>query len=169
MTTQPPAIGRRTINLATIVCAVRGGEASRATQDYAVRLARSRQARLLFFYTVDPAEVPPIHESEARGILEEMVWLGRVLLRMAQRRAERHGVSAEVVLGRGPLRTAVEELLRREPAELLIMGAPRHESTGALFAGEGVNDYAQSLEEATGVKVQIVRPDAGPLPPTAPG
>jgi len=36
-----------------IVCATRGGEASRATEDKAIAIARQSGARLAFLYVVD--------------------------------------------------------------------------------------------------------------------
>jgi nucleotide-binding universal stress UspA family protein len=145
--------------MSAIVCAVRSGEASRHTQEHAISLARDGQRRLIFFFTVDPASIAPLHSSEITAMASELEWLGKVLLRQAQHRAERAGVKSEAMVGRGNLREALESLLRREKVELLVIGAPRAERSRSHFTGNSVEPFAQAIEAATGVQVVVVRAD----------
>ena len=68
-----------------IVCATRGGEASRRTQERAIVLARERSDELVFLCVVDPNFAGPQSEAVAAALEDELKRLGRSLLNIARR------------------------------------------------------------------------------------
>jgi predicted aconitase/predicted aconitase with swiveling domain len=139
----------------TIVCAIRGGEASRITQEQAIERTKAGNHRLIYVYVVDLTTAGHLTASEAPMVQEELTWLGRVLLRMAQRRASQSGVQAEMYIGYGRVREAIETFLKEQKADLFLIGAPRAAVARDVF--QDVVQFARSIEERTGVKTEVIR------------
>ena len=66
-----------------IVCATRGGEVSRRTQERAVALAKERGAELIFLCVVDPSFAGLVDEAMVATLTDELQRLGRSLLSIA--------------------------------------------------------------------------------------
>jgi nucleotide-binding universal stress UspA family protein len=139
-----------------IVCATQGGEASRRTQERAIDLAKEQGAELIFLYVVDPSFVGPVDASLVEPLKEEMVWLGRALLRIAQGRAHKQGVAAQEVVLQGPVRRSIKDYLHQVGAGTLVIGAPRTSAMSQAFTLEGIQHFAQSVRQETDVEVVIV-------------
>ena len=95
-----------------IVCATRGGEASRRTQERAIALAKERGAPLIFLCAVDPSFAGTVSDELAAALADELRRLGRSLLCIAQARAREKGVEAQTHVRCGPARQA-----RRDQAQ----------------------------------------------------
>jgi nucleotide-binding universal stress UspA family protein len=139
-----------------IVCATRGGEASRRAQERAIALARDRGDPLIFLFVADTNFTHPANPDLARALVDEMEQLGRRLLRIAQARAQEQGIMAEMVVRRGSVRQTIEELLRERKASVLVLGAPRTDSEKQTFSPEEMPEFAQKISEDTGVEVIVV-------------
>jgi len=92
-----------------ILCATRGGEASRRTQNAVIEMAKEHGATIVFLYVVDIEFL----RLTARGVrpevvMTEMEHMGEFLLAIAVERAMKQGVEAQGVLRRGPLVEALE-------------------------------------------------------------
>jgi len=139
-----------------IVCATRGGEASRRTQERAIALAKERGAELIFLCVVDPNFVKPTNKALAAALRSELKRLGRALLYIAQARAKEQGVDAKAVVRSGPVRDTIEAYLREVDAGTLVIGAPRGETTlQALDPGQ-VDLLAEDVERELGIEIVIV-------------
>lgn len=137
-----------------ILCATRGGEGSRQTQDAAAALARERGDELLFLYVVDTSflnqtAAPLVVDVEAR--LEKM---GRFQLTMAQERAAAQGVQARVLVRRGQLRRELAAAAQELGVDLIVLGRPVNE--GAVFDDAALQSLASSLEDEAGIKVLVI-------------
>ncbi len=141
-----------------IVCATRGGEASRAVQMAAIEQARATGNQLVFLYVVSPNTVTDIEPGLEETVLEELVWVGKAMLNVAEYRARSEGVTAEKVVRVGDVRNEICEYLTERQAELLLLGAPRA-ATISIFGDDPVERFASSINENTGVDVAVVRPD----------
>jgi nucleotide-binding universal stress UspA family protein len=141
----------------TIVCAIRGGEASRRTQERAIQLAKAIDGRLVYFYAVNLDSLGQLSAGEIPAARTELTWLGKVLLQMAQRRATQAGVKAETYIGYGPVREAITHFLSREKVDLLLIGASRRETKQAVFPDGDLDQFARSIVEQIGVKVEVVQ------------
>lgn len=141
-----------------IVCATRGGQGSRAAQFQAVQAARERHADLTFLYIVDIHALGEADEKLTEAVHAELHWLGKAMLHVAKQRAEQPGLDVNVAICEGPVREAMANFVREKNAALLLIGAPR--GTSNRFGDDAVEGFARSIEEETGVPVQIVRPEA---------
>lgn len=139
-----------------IVCATRGGEASRRTQERAIALALEWEAPLIFIFVVDSNLDRPIDEELNAIVADELERLGKRLLCIAQVRAQEQGVSADIVVRHGTVRQVIEDFLLEVHASTLILGMPQNNSHTQAFAQETIPQFAQELRAATGVEVIIV-------------
>lgn len=139
--------------MVVILCATRGGEASKRTQDEAIRLAKEQKAQVVFFYVVDDSFLLHTGAAVLVDVDAEIEHMGEFLLIMAQERAQKAGIEATYMVRRG---TFVDELMaavREVEASLIILGSPAEESHFKLQTLEGL---AEKVTEDTGIPVRIV-------------
>ena len=142
-----------------IVCATRGGKASYLLQARATQLARAEQKALVFVYIVNTENLGEMSKKMTGAAREELTWFGNALLKVAQARARRAGVEAEILLREGGVREQIENVLREKNADLLVLGASREQHSEPLFAPDALTQFARRVEEATGVEVRILTLD----------
>jgi nucleotide-binding universal stress UspA family protein len=138
-----------------ILCATRGGEASRRTQDLVVAMAKEKGATVLFLYVVDVEFL----KLTARGVrpdvvTTEMEHMGEFLLAMACERAAAQGVQAEMCLRHGPLVEALESAAREEGVDAIAFGRPT--GLDSSFSLSDLENLALRIEEDTGIKTYIL-------------
>jgi nucleotide-binding universal stress UspA family protein len=139
----------------SIVCATRGGEACRRTQEKAVALAKERGAELTFLYIVDPSFVGPVDELLADAVSDEMTRLGRALLRIAQLRAREQGLDARTVVHRGAVQQGIKDYLRQVEASMLVIGAPRAGTPSQAFTPPEIQRFAQAVRQDLDIEVIV--------------
>jgi nucleotide-binding universal stress UspA family protein len=108
-----------------IVCATRGGEASRATEDKAIAIARESGARLTFFYVVDTsfAAQQATSEVELEMMATDLHHIGELILERARQRARRAKVKAATELREGAVSEEIEGYVTEHPeVDLLVVG-----------------------------------------------
>jgi nucleotide-binding universal stress UspA family protein len=140
-----------------IVCATRGGEASRRTQGQAIALAKERGADLIFLCVVNPDFAEPTNERLQDALQDELQRLGRSLLCIAQARARKKEVKAQTTTRCGKVRQEIEAYLKEVQAGTLVLGAPALESPMHAFGDEAINKFAEEIRQSTDVEVIIVR------------
>jgi nucleotide-binding universal stress UspA family protein len=139
-----------------IVCATRGGEASRRAQERAIALAREQGAPLIFLFVVDISPMKPSKDL-ADVLADELEQLGASLLCIAQARAREHGIEAEMVIRRGAVRPTLESFLREVDAGTLVIGAPNHGAEHPpVFDPAGMDHFAGQIRAGLGVEVIVV-------------
>jgi nucleotide-binding universal stress UspA family protein len=139
-----------------IVCATRGGEASRRTQERAIALAKERDAPLVFLCAVDPSFAGPVDEGLSTALADELRRLGRSLLCIAQARAREQGVEAQTHVRCGPVRQTIEGYLHEVDASALVIGSPQAHAQRQTFDAEEVHRFAEALRQTTDVEVIVV-------------
>jgi len=139
-----------------IVCATRGGEASRRSQERAIALARERGEPLIFLFVVDTNFAHPANQALAEALADELERLGRSLLCIAQARAGEQGIAAEMVVRHGGVRQAIQDFLREVNAGTLVLGAPVTGSEKRMFAPGELPQFARQISLTTGVEVILV-------------
>jgi hypothetical protein len=138
-----------------ILCATRGGEQSYRTQDAAIDLALERGDELVFIYVVNVDFLRKTRRAVRPDVVTaEMARMGSFLLGIAQERAVKQGVAAEVVLRHGRLRDQLMDAVRDEQANVVVLGKPL--STTGVFALRGLQALAAELEAETGIEVFIL-------------
>ena len=138
-----------------ILCATRGGEASRKTQDAVIAMAKEEGASVLFLYVVDLEFL----KLTARGVrpdvvATEMERMGEFLLAIACERAAAQGVEAEICLRHGPLVEALEQAAREEGADCIAFGRPA--GTDSSFSLTDLERLAAGIKEETGIETRIL-------------
>ncbi len=142
-----------------IVCATRGGEGSRAVQIEAVRRAQSLNKSLSFLFVTDVVHIlGEVDGGLETAVLAELEWMGRTLLCIAQQRAQLAEVEADVVIRQGDVKDEISRFLQQTQADMLLLGAPRG-TTANVFGDDAVEQFAQLIQETTGIAVEIIRPE----------
>lgn len=155
--------------MTTILCPTRGGEKSYPTQDRAIRMAKEREASLVFLYVSDVRFLFKGSGAIVIDLEKELDEMGEFLLTMAQERAEAEGVYAEKVVDHGAFREALGKVIRAHDVSAVVLGAPGEEDQ--LTTGEYLEQLAEHLVETYLVEVIVVEqgevdwymsPDTGP-------
>jgi UDP-N-acetylglucosamine 2-epimerase len=92
------------------------------------------------------------------AISEELIWLGKALLVVAEKRAHDAGLKAETVILVGNVQDEICSYLTEHKANILLLGAPRG-TTAELSGDDAIERFASRITENSGVEVQIVRPE----------
>lgn len=132
-----------------ILCPTRGGKASYANQDRAIALAKEREAELLFLYVSNVkflglTSLPFIVDIETE--LDEM---GEFILTMAQERADKAGVQAEITVERGVFHEVLKAVVQEHQISTVVLGSSK-EGTG--FTTE---EYVQKLGETVSREMDV--------------
>jgi nucleotide-binding universal stress UspA family protein len=140
----------------SIVCATRGGQASRRTQERAIELAKERGAKLIFICVVDPTFTGPVDEQLGEALSDELKRLGGSLLYIAKARAEKQGVPAETVVQCGSVWEDLQTYLEDANVETLVIGVPQDDPPREAFGSESVRGFIERLREETDIEIVVV-------------
>jgi len=141
-----------------IVCATRGGEGSRAVQIAAIAEAKETNNPIAFLYVASMRNYAHEAHGLQEAIRDELIWLGKALLFVAQTRAQEAGVLSRTDIREGDIENEICNYLTEIDARLLFLGAPRG-MTAELIGDDSVERFATRLYERTNVEVRIVRPE----------
>jgi nucleotide-binding universal stress UspA family protein len=141
-----------------IVCATRGGEAGRRTQERAIALAKERGTELIFLCVFDPNFAGSLSKALSAAVTDEQQWLGRSLVSVAQARAQEQGVEAGAVVLSGAVLESIEAFLCESGASTLVIGEAKIDSALSAFRHGTVQSCARHVEQNTSVEVVVVTP-----------
>ncbi len=144
-----------------IVCATRGGAGSRAVQLAGIERAKRTGNPLVFLYVAAPGDMNQNTSALQSAVREELIWLGKALLHVADKRAHDAGLEAQTVIRVGNVQDEICQYLTNNKASILLLGAPRG-TTAELSGDDAVERFAMRITEKSGVEVQIVRPEEIP-------
>ena len=125
--------------MTTILSPTRGGEASYLNQDGSIRIAKERQAKLIFLHVTNVQFLHGIASPILIDIETELEHMGEFILAMAQERAEKQGWSAEAIVRNGVFLEVLEEVIEEFDVDTVILGSPG-EATGVV-----TSDYLQQI------------------------
>jgi nucleotide-binding universal stress UspA family protein len=138
-----------------ILCATRGGEASRRTQEAVIAMAKQAGASVLFLFVVDVSFLKLTARAVRPDVVAaEMEQMGEFLLAMACERATAQGVKAEMIVRHGPLLHALASAALQEGADAIAFGQPAGPESS--FSLTDLQDLASRIEADTGIKTHIV-------------
>ncbi len=109
---------------ATIVCATRGGSASRPTHAKAIELALEQDAELVFLYVFDTRKLRGVATPIVVNVDTQMEQMRSFLRRTAQAEAKRAGVKTRVIVRAGSLVEKLMSVAAAEDAHLIVVGSP---------------------------------------------
>ncbi len=141
----------------SIVCATRAGEGSRAVQKAAIALAKETGQHLVFLYIVESRIYDGLEEPMRPIVRAELYWLAKTLLRIAGNRAKEADLQPSLIIREGNVQDEISTVVKNVDASCLMLGAPRHRQANT-FGEQAIIDFAKSIQQATGVNVQIEWP-----------
>ena len=131
-----------------------GGEASYPNQDGAIAIAKDQDEELLFLYItsvqfLDYSAAPKVVDIESE--LDEM---GEFLLVMAQERARKAGVVADILVRRGNFSEVLKDVVQEYPIETVILGS----STGdtGVITEEYISEITEEISREYDVEFIIL-------------
>ena len=142
-----------------IICATRGGAWSRAVQERAIQYAQRNHHVLVFLYVIDTSSLRVVDEGVRKAVREELRWLGLTLLLIARKRANSAQIDSEIIIREGAVRDEIISFIEEKSADLLFLGAPRG-TTDTVFGDDLIEQFAESIQNESGVAVEIVRPES---------
>ena len=137
-----------------IVCAIRGGPASRPTIDRSIQLAVETGLPLYFLYVVNLKFLAHTSSSRTHFISKELNEMGEFILLSAQTEAQMKGIETEGVVRQGAVRDEIVNLCKSVEAEFVILGKPKEENeTRNVFNEDRLNEFEKRIEEESGAKI----------------
>lgn len=143
-----------------IVCAVRGGPASKSTIAKAIALAQETGLPLYFLYVVNLDFLSQTPTSRVHTISKEMHQMGEFILLMAQETSARQGISAEGMVRHGSVTEEVIGLCQELETDYLVLGKPQVEQEDTVFTEDLLREFIARTEYQTGATVVFPEEDA---------
>ena len=138
-----------------IVCAVRGGPASRPTIEKAIELAKESGLALNFVYVVNIDFLDLTMHSRVQTISQQMQKMGEFILLTAQAAAQAKGVEAQCIVRHGDVTEEISGLCHDIQADYLVVGRPQFHLEDSLFTESRLADFIKGIEEQTGAAVVL--------------
>ena len=137
-----------------ILCPTRGGQASYPNQDRAIRLAKERNAELVFLYVSNVHFMDHLAGPKLIDIETELDELGEFITIMAVERANAAGVEAEGIVKRENFRQVLLDVIEQDDIATIVIGESRLETTS--MPPNYIRKLAKELNETISVEVIIV-------------
>ena len=141
----------RSVQKKRILCATRGGEASRPTHEAAIVMANEVDADLYFLYVFDQAVLSKFATPIVINVEAQMNHMRRFLERTIKPQALKAGVCTEVLVRVGSLRDQLKIVGKEIGIDVIILGNPLEATS--LFKREALQTLALEIEEDTGIQV----------------
>lgn len=107
-----------------ILCPTRGGEESYPNQDKAIEFAAQRGCEILFLYVSNVNFLLNLRTSMmVKNIQNDLDDMSEFMLTMAQERAERKNVRAQICLKRGAFFQALADVIREYEIKTVFLGS----------------------------------------------
>jgi nucleotide-binding universal stress UspA family protein len=136
-----------------IVCAIRGGPASRLTIEKAIELAKDRDLTLYFLYIVNIDFLDHTIISRVSTISQQMEQMGEFIMTSAQANAMLKGIKAQGLVRHGNITDEISKACHEIQADYLVVGRPKLQREDSLFTQDLLADFIKRVEEQTGAKV----------------
>jgi nucleotide-binding universal stress UspA family protein len=141
--------------MSVIVCAIRGGPASRATVAQALTLAQQTGLPLHFLYVVNTDFLSGTDRSDVRVPLEQLHQMGASVLLTVQALADSHGVTAQREVRYGKVEDEIAGLCRERGADYLVLGRPQGGDGKGVFTETSLTKFIERIEEQADAQVVL--------------
>jgi len=140
-----------------IVCATRGGKASKRTEERAIEIAKITGSKLIFLHVVN-TDLDFLKSSTGKividTVLDDLRECGRLILSMAQDKATKTGVSAKVEMVEGIISEQIEDFLKKhKDINLLVMGCTTEEGKSSVGKAR---ELAERIRKDLGIDVLLL-------------
>ncbi len=136
-----------------ILCPTRGGQSSIPNQQWAISLAKERNASLTFLYISNVRFLERASGPMIVDISDKLDEMGEFLLAMAQDRAAQAGIAAETIVRQGDFQEALTAVIQEIGADTVVIGQ------AARGTGVTTESYMSILADAvknTGAELFVV-------------
>ena len=130
----------------TIICATRAGEHSRLVHNAAFEQAKLSGDTIVFLHVIGGEAFDSHNESMQTAIRQEVEWLVRALVTLAQQQSRAADVSIRFEIREGETPAQMLASLQANAATKLIMGDPRN-GDETTFQGDVVSGLEMALTE----------------------
>jgi nucleotide-binding universal stress UspA family protein len=139
-----------------IVCAIRGGPASRPTIKKSIELAMETSLPLYFLYIVNLNFLTHTSSTRTHLISKEMKEMGEFILLTAQAEAQSAGITAEGVVRQGKVRDEIVEFIQEVEADIVVLGKPKIQPEDInVFTQDRLNEFSLKIERESSAKIVI--------------
>jgi nucleotide-binding universal stress UspA family protein len=144
-----------------IVCAIRGGSASRVTVAVAINLAREKDLPLCFLHVVSGGVLLRGDNDHLLVVSEQVRQAGEAALSGARILANDQSVEAQTVLQHGDVGNEIVRLCDQVGAVYLVLGHPQRRRRVNAFAPILFKRLVKRVQEQTEASVVVVGGNAG--------
>ena len=139
-----------------ILCPTRGGEASYSNQDKAIEIAAERGCSIVFLYVSNINFLLNLRSPMmAKTIQDDLDDMGEFLLTIAQERAEKKDVQAEIVLKHGAFFNALKEVIEEEHISTILIGSSVDNK--GYTTSEYLENLVRKIQELANIEVFITQ------------
>lgn len=139
-----------------IICAIRGGPASKSTIRHAIELAKREQLLLTFLYVVNLDFLSRTMKSRTASVEEDLRQMGEMILLMACDTAVAQDIIAQQVVREGAVAEQIMALCRELDADYVVVGEPLHSRKTTLFTREKVQTLGSNLKKHCQAELIVV-------------
>lgn len=137
-----------------IVCAIRGGPASRPTIDKAIQLAVETELPLYFLYVVNLDFLSHTSSSRTHLISKELTEMGEFILLTAQAKAQAKGIDANGIVHKGNVRDEIVNLCLEMKADYVVLGKPKVQpGKENVFTEDRLDKFAERIADESGAEI----------------
>ena len=142
------------ISMPGIVCAIRGGPASRPTILKSIRIATDTHLPLFFLYVINLDFLTRTSSSRVHLVSKHMHDMGEFILLTAQTQAEAEGITAAGIIRQGNVRDEIIKVSQEKKADYVILGKPqKHVEVENVFTHQRLTEFGQRIEEQSGATI----------------
>lgn len=141
--------------MSEIVCALRGGSASRATITRAITLAQGASLPLHFLYVVNRDLMSDMTGRSADRVIEQLRQMGCSMVQVAETIANSQGIPARGVVRYGYVEDEIAGLCKEVGADYLVLSSPHGHDKADLFTPERLAQFRARIEGEAGAKVVL--------------
>lgn len=139
-----------------ILCPTRGGEGSYINQDKAIEIAAERGLDILFLYISNVGFLLNLRTPlMAKVIQNGLDDLGEFILTIAQERAEKKNVTADICLKHGIFFNALKETIEENDIETLFMGSSSEDE--GFTTTEYLDNLIEHVHEFADLEIVVAR------------
>jgi nucleotide-binding universal stress UspA family protein len=139
--------------MSRIVCAIRGGGASRTTVSRALALAKTTGFPLTFLYVVNPDLTQTVSTDQADAAAERIRQMGQSVLLTAQALANSQGIRAQGIVRHGSVAGEIARTCRELDAEYLVLSPPGTREDEGYFTPSLLTQFVSQIEKRSGINV----------------
>ena len=146
--------------MAGIVCAIRGGPASRSTIEAATALAVRVRQPLHLLYVVNANFLSQTTSSRLHPVLDDMRQMGELILTLARQSAEARGADVETAIRTGDVAEEIVALCQALDADYVVVGKPVMRGGPNVFSTQKLDLTVERIRAACRAEVLVVNGDS---------